>query len=85
MARNNETDTDTGAVGPRAAFTALGRTVGVAVVDAQKATYDAVADCELKLAGVARVDPVERALRAHADFTRNVARRYASTTRGLIA
>ena len=67
------------------ALLAFGETAGLSLVDAQGANVDALADCEHKIADATRVDWVEGAIRRHADLTRNLTRRYATTARGFIS
>jgi len=69
----------------RRALLTLGQTTGIAVVDAQQATSQAVADCEETFAETSRVRWLAAGMRAQARLTRNVADRYASKTREVLS
>lgn len=71
--------------GASRALLTLGRTAGLAVVDAQEATSRAVADYEDSLAASSRIRWVAAGVGAQARLTRNVVDRYASRARALLA
>jgi hypothetical protein len=79
-ARNDaSTDPHTG----RGALLSAGLTAGASVVDAQVATYEALAGYQEHLADKLPRRWLGGGMRAQADLTRTVTGRYASTTRGL--
>ena len=62
----------------------FGRKTGASVLDAYESTLKTFADYQDKVADTSQIEWVSNLAHAQAEFTRGVAKVYASTARGLI-
>ena len=65
-------------------FLDFGRKTSATLLDAYETTFKSVADYQDKVADTSQVEWVSNLAHAQAEFTRGVAKVYASTARGLI-